>query len=148
MITIEPVSFEDKNTVIDLLKNAALPTQNLPEGLPDFVIAKEGENATGIAGLESFGLSGLLRSVAVDPAYQGKGGAAKLVQTLLAQANSKRLEEIYLITTTADHYFDRFDFKAVDRDLVPGEIQKTQQFSGLCPSSAVVMKHVLKRIDQ
>jgi amino-acid N-acetyltransferase len=67
-----------------------------------------------------------------------------LVGQLLAGADKQELQEVYLITTTADHYFDRYGFAPVNREHVPEAIQQTRQFSGLCPSSAVVMKRNLK----
>lgn len=97
----------------------------------------------GVAGLESFGSVGLLRSVAVDPAHQGKGIAAQLIDRLAVTAEAMQLKEIYLITTTAEGYFTRCGFAFVSRDTVPEVIQQTRQFSGLCPSSAIVMKRTL-----
>ena len=142
---IENVRPDDEKTVIALLEQGKLPTDDLPLGLPNFVIAKEDETAVGVAGLENFGSVGLLRSVAVNPAYQGKGIAARLFSQLLATAQAAQLKEIYLITTSADDYFTRHGFASVDRVLVPLEIQQTQQFSGLCPSTAIVMKCEVKQ---
>jgi amino-acid N-acetyltransferase len=91
-----------------------------------------------------FGPIGLLRSVVVKTVHQGKGIAGQMVERLLADADKQGLQEVYLITTTADHYFDRYGFAPVNREQVPRAIQRTRQFSGLCPSSAVVMKRNLK----
>ena len=134
----------DKELVISLLKDAGLLTEDLPAGLPDFLLARQEGALVGVAGIELYREVGLLRSVAVRPDHQGKGIARKLVEQLLANADTKELEAIYLITTTADHYFDRYGFAVVNREQVPEAIQQTKQFSGLCPTSAVVMKRDLK----
>ncbi|MCF0060447.1 arsenic resistance N-acetyltransferase ArsN2 [Dyadobacter chenwenxiniae] len=143
-LQIDDARPEEKELVIRLLKEADLLTEDLPDSLPNFLLAKEGEVLVGVAGLERFGSVGLLRSVAVSPAHQGQGIAGHMVERLLNNADKQKLEAVYLITTTADHYFDRYGFIAVDRQQVPEAIQQTRQFSGLCPSSAVVMKRNIK----
>ncbi|AKD53863.1 arsenic resistance N-acetyltransferase ArsN2 [Spirosoma radiotolerans] len=142
-IHIETAKPDEKETIVALLEQGDLLTEDLPAGLPHFVIAKYEETPVGVAGLESFGSVGLLRSVAVDPAHQGKGIAAQLIDRLLATADASHLAELYLITNTADGYFTRYGFAPVSREAVPQAIQQTQQFSGLCPSSAIVMKRTL-----
>ena len=143
-LQIDKAGPADKELVISLLKDAGLLTEDLPAGLPDFLLARQEGALVGVAGIELYREVGLLRSVAVRPDHQGKGVARKLVEQLLANADTKELEAIYLITTTADHYFDRYGFAVVNREQVPEAIQQTKQFSGLCPTSAVVMKRDLK----
>ena len=142
-IHIESAQPADKEAVIALLEQGHLLTEDLLTGLPDFVIAKHGETPVGVAGLERFGPVGLLRSVAVDPAHQGMQIAAQLVCRLLETAQASRLQDVYLITNTADRYFERQGFQSVNRQEVPAAIQQTPQFSELCPSSAIVMKRAL-----
>ena len=142
-IQIDNARPEEKELVVSLLKEAGLLTEDLPDGLRNFLLAKQDGVLVGVAGLEQFGSVGLLRSVAVYPTHQGKGIAGQMVEQLLAGADERGLREVYLITTTADRYFDRYGFAAVNREQVPEAIQQTRQFSGLCPSSAVVMKRNL-----
>lgn len=143
-LQIDNARQDEKELMVSLLKEADLLTEDLPEGLPNFLLAKEDQNLIGVAGLQQLGQVGLLRSVAVSPAYQGKGIASRMVEQLLTGADNQGLQAVYLITTTADHYFDRYGFVVVNREQVPEAIQQTRQFSGLCPSSAVVMKRDLK----
>lgn len=140
---IEPAQPTDQAAIVALLEQGHLLTEDLPIGLPDFVIAKEEGQPIGVAGLQRFGSVGLLRSIAVDPRYQGKQIAAQLVTRLLETAQRSSLQEVYLITNTADRYFERYGFQPINRQEVPAAIQQTQQFSDLCPSSAIVMKHAL-----
>lgn len=144
-IQIDNARPEDKEPVISLLKAAGLLTQDLPDSLPNFLLAEQDGVLVGVAGLELFGPVGLLRSVAVNPTHQGKGIAGQMVELLLASADKQGVREVYLITTTADHYFDRYGFMAVNREQVPEAIQQTRQFNGLCPSSAVVMRRNLNQ---
>jgi amino-acid N-acetyltransferase len=46
---------------------------------------------------------------------------------------------MYLITHTAKDFFDRQGYCSIDRTTAPDAIKQTDQFSGLCPTSAVVM---------
>ena len=142
-IHIESAQPTDREAIISLLEQAHLLTGDLPVGLPDFVITKEAGRLVGVAGLECFGPVGLLRSVAVEPQHQGQQIASQLIGRLLQTAQASNLEAVYLITTTADRYFERYGFQPVNRQEVPVAIQQTQQFSDLCPSSAIVMKRTL-----
>ncbi|TLV04003.1 GNAT family N-acetyltransferase [Dyadobacter luticola] len=126
-----------------MLKNASLPISDLPESLSNFFVANFESQIVGIAGLEMFGKIGLLRSVAVDPAFQKKGIAEKLLQKIKRHAEESGIEDIYLITNTADQYFLRQGFHPITRAQAPEAIQQTAQFSGLCPASSFVMKHAL-----
>jgi len=144
-IQIENARPEDKKVIMKLLQQGDLPTDDLPLNLPDFLIAKEHDTYVGVAGLERFGSVALLRSVAVDSQHQGRQIAANLVEQLLEKAKSAKMHELYLITTTADRYFERYGFKPVDRQQVPTAIQQTQQFTELCPASAIVMKRVVNQ---
>ncbi len=140
---IEPAQPADKEAVIELLQQGQLLSDDLPADLSDFVIAKDQTTLIGVAGLERFRVVGLLRSVAVDPHYQGKQIAAQLVDRVMETAKAASLEEVYLITNSADRYFERYGFQIVSRQEVPTAIQQTQQFSELCPSTAIVMKRAL-----
>lgn len=133
----------DKAAIISLLQQGQLLTNDLPVDLSDFIIAKEQTTLIGVAGLERVGRVGLLRSVAIDQHYQGKQIGAQLVGRMLEIARAADLEEVYLITTSADRYFERQGFQPVNRQEVPAAIQQTQQFSELCPSTAIVMKRAL-----
>lgn len=142
-LQIDKAGPADKEVVTSLLKEADLLTDDLPTGLEHFILARNEGALVGVAGMELFEQVGLLRSIAVSPDHQGKGIARKLVEQLLANADKQEIEAVYLITTTADHYFDRYGFVVVNREQVPEAIQQTRQFSGLCPTSAVVMKRDL-----
>lgn len=142
-LQIEHAQPEDRQAVIGLLQRADLLTDDLPAELTGFLVAREQGTLSGVAGLERFGSVALLRSVAVDPQFQRKQIGAQLVSRLVEDAKTGGLEEIYLITTTAERYFERHGFRPVLRPDVPTKIQQTQQFSELCPSSAIVMKRTL-----
>jgi amino-acid N-acetyltransferase len=49
------------------------------------------------------------------------------------------IEELYLLTTTADQYFPRFGFTRTTRSAVPDAVKASAEFQGACPDTAVVM---------
>jgi len=58
-------------------------------------------------------------------------------------AQSQGAEEIYLLTSTAERFFERLGYARVLREAAPVAIQQTQEFSALCPSNSAFM---LKRL--
>lgn len=130
----------DRPALIDLLTEVDLLTDDLPDELGTFTLAFVADSLAGAAGVEAFGATGLLRSVAVSPAYRDRKIGRQLIDAAVEQAANRGVETLYLITTTADGYFDRLGYRRVDRTNVPEAIAKTRQFSDLCPASSVVMK--------
>jgi amino-acid N-acetyltransferase len=69
--------------------------------------------------------------------------ARQLVEQIIARAESRGTNALYLLTTTAERYFPSFGFEKTTRDAVPPEIQATDEFRGACPASATVMSRQL-----
>ncbi|MFN8356868.1 MAG: arsenic resistance N-acetyltransferase ArsN2 [Spirosomataceae bacterium] len=133
----------DQDAITQVLTKAQLPTQDLPKGTPHFLVAKDKDTVVGTAGVEIHGFYALLRSVAVEEAFQNQGIAKQLTKAAIKEAIKQDVCEIYLITTSAEQYFKKQGFEQVERSDVPPEIAQTSQFSDVCPSSAVVMRKLL-----
>jgi amino-acid N-acetyltransferase len=58
---------------------------------------------------------------------------------VIAAAEARGLHALYLLTTTAEHYFPSFGFKKVAREEVPEAVRATDEFTRACPASAVAM---------
>ena len=86
--------------------------------------------------MECYGDSGLLRSVAVAPGWRGSGIGRALVDRVLEDGRAAGVQDVYLLTTTAEHYFPRFGFACVDRESVPAAVRASAEFTGACPASA------------
>ncbi len=138
-VTLRAACPEDLPRILQLLTDASLPLEGVPDAVARVVVAEvEGELA-GVAGLETYGTSALLRSVVVSSQHQGKGIAAALVERLLQEARTDAIHDVYLRTTTAEGYFPRFGFSPVEVSNVPLQVQDSVEFQGACPSSAVTM---------
>lgn len=135
-------AYPDQLTALaQLLTQNHLSADDLPDGLPNFWLALDGDRLIGSVGIEAYGYLGLLRSVCVDDNYRHQGIAQLLCDLSFQEAHRQGIQDLYLLTTTADQYFNRLGFARVERTSIPDIIQKTRQFSDLCPSSAIVMKH-------
>ena len=88
------------------------------------------------AGLETYGPSGLLRSVAVASTHRNLGLGRRLVDDRVDFARKKHLDAVYLLTTTAAPFFRELGFEDVDRSKVPAELQASSEFSSVCPTTA------------
>lgn len=131
----------DLAAVEALLKENKLPLDGVAQALDCFVVAEQGGALVGVAGIEHCGAGehALLRSVAVAEAWKGKGLGRALVTRVIRDAESRGAHALYLLTTTAEHYFPSFGFKPITRDAVPAEIKANVEFTSACPASAVVM---------
>ena len=56
------------------------------------------------------------------------GSAERLVERIIAEAESKGIRALYLLTTTAERYFPSFGFAKTTRDAVPAPVQQTAEF--------------------
>lgn len=124
-----------------------LVSQNLPEADIGPHISlytwTHDDEIIGLGGWEQYGKIGLLRSVVISEAHQGKGYGKKWAHELLRIAIRRGIEDAYLLTTTAAPFFERQGFNAVGRSSVPEEIKQTKEFSFLCPDSATIMHRKL-----
>lgn len=140
--TIRRATAADAAAVEALLTASHLPLDGVREALGCFVVAHDEQRLVGVAGIEECGIRGehaLLRSVAVDPAWRGRGLGRTLVSRAIALAESRGARALYLLTTTAEHYFPSFGFTTTSRDAVPDDVRATAEFQGACPASATVM---------
>ena len=130
----------DLEEIKNLLLEAELPVDDLSAGKITFVLAlNESGNPIGCIGLEQYETDGLLRSLAVDSAYRGKGIGHQLLSRLLSLSGQSGVSNLHLLTTTAEKFFARAGFLNVIRDDAPASIKETVEFSSLCPASSTYM---------
>ncbi len=130
----------DVPEIRDLLRRADLPYEDFEAHLTHFLTARRGNLLLGVVGLERAGAYALLRSLAVADAFGGRGLGRRLCHRILEYGRSLGLSDIYLLTTTAADFFKKLGFEAVDRARAPAEIRATQEFSSLCPATAICMR--------
>ena len=138
-LAIRPATDADILQIRRLLKCSALPTSDLADARPEFVVAPEGTTLIGVAGIERHAGTGLLRSIAVCEAARGSGLGRSLVEAAEAAARAHGLRELVLLTETAHDFFARLGYADVPRERAPEDVKSTAQFRSLCPQSAQCM---------
>jgi amino-acid N-acetyltransferase len=139
MMQIRNARNGDLAAVEDLLSASDLPLDGVRENFSNFIVAEDDGEIAGAIGLEEFGSFALLRSAVVSPGHRGSGVGRQLVEQLLENAEETGIEEVYLLTTTAEQYFPRFGFTRTTRSAVPNSVKASVEFQGACPDTAVVM---------
>jgi amino-acid N-acetyltransferase len=135
----------DVSAIRALLKAASLPTADLSvQTAPQFLLAVEGDVVVGTGAVEPCGGFGLLRSLAVQPAQRGKGIGRRLVAECEARATQARLRGLYLLTTTARHFFSALGYDELEHWELPEAIRGTEEYRTLCPKTAVAMMKRLR----
>ena len=123
---------------VDLLVECKLPYSDLTESSFEYFLGCGDEaNPKGIIGLELHGEDALLRSLAISADVRGKGCGKELVTELEDLARSKRGRNLYLLTDSAEKYFEQLGFVKIERHLVSNAIKATEEFSRLCSEDAV-----------
>jgi amino-acid N-acetyltransferase len=144
-VTLRSAHAADLGDVLALLRRANLPTEGVDaNALRNFVIAESEGTPVGVVGLELYRGSALLRSAAVEESWRGSGVGKALVERALEITQMRGIHDVFLLTTTAEDYFPRFGFACCGREAVPAAVQKSVEFQGACPETAVVMR---KRLE-
>jgi amino-acid N-acetyltransferase len=143
-VDLRTAEAEDLPVVLSLLGRADLPTAGVADALSHFIVAESEGRLVGVVGLELYGGSALLRSAAVEESWRGSGVGRALVDRALDLARQHRIADVYLLTTTAEHYFPRFGFACVSRDAGAEGVHTSIEFQTACPASAVVMRKTLR----
>ena len=141
--SIRAATSDDLFAVEQLLEASDLPLDGVREALDTFVVAESDGDLVGVAGLEICCDDALLRSVAVAPEWRSRGVGRALVNRAIANAELQGIRALYLLTTSAEHYFPSFGFKKIERSDVPEAVRATREFSVACPASAAVMTRSL-----
>lgn len=130
--------------VKELLNSARLPTTDITtEHMEHFLGAWCDSTLEGAVGLELYGSVALLRSLVVAASKQGSGLGSRLLSRVEQYAIERGVRSLFLLTTTAEHYFDKHGYTCISRTAVPEAIRNTAEFTSLCPASSVLMvKHM------
>jgi amino-acid N-acetyltransferase len=141
----EPIRVRPGRTsVVALLEAASLPASDLTdEHMEHFFAAGPASSLLGVAGLEFCGRDALLRSLAVAAGQRSSGLGSALVDRAETHARAHGVRSIYLLTTTAEGFFERRGYRSVPRASAPPEIRETREFADMCPASSAFMVKVL-----
>ena len=137
-LAIRPATAADLADSITLLEEAGLPVADLTADKLAFV-AEKYQVFLGVICLESFGDIAFLRSLVVSAKARGTGIGPALVTALEVACLADGVEEMWLLTIDADGFFSKLAYELRERTVAPDAIRSTEEFSGLCPSDAILM---------
>jgi amino-acid N-acetyltransferase len=139
---IEPVSSIEEVTA--LLAENALPTADISVSSSlQFFGIRDGGALVAVVGLELYPPVGLLRSLAVRSTFRKRGLAHELVSFAESWSAAHGVESLFLLTTTADHFFLGLGYAVASREQAPSSIRATSQFSSLCPASSAFLSKLV-----
>ncbi|HET9221071.1 MAG TPA: arsenic resistance N-acetyltransferase ArsN2 [Roseiflexaceae bacterium] len=138
-LIIDSACVSDLPAVLALLEQAGLPPDGLRDHVPTTLVAREANSILGSAALELYGNAALLRSVAVDETWRGRGLGHQLTRAALDLARQHGIDTVYLLTETATDFFPRFGFRRIARADVAPAVQQSVEFTSACPASAAVL---------
>ncbi len=129
-----------------LLAESGLPTADITaQHLHHFFGCGHKGKLKGVVGLELYAEVALLRSLAVAIERRGAGTGSKLVEHAEGYARNQGVKSLYLLTATAEAFFQHRGYTRIPREDAPAAIAGTREFSGICPvSSAFMTKHWIK----
>jgi amino-acid N-acetyltransferase len=126
-------------TVRALLSANGLPDADIDRHIEHFLLAWDDQRLIATVGVELLGSLGLLRSLCVASDWRRRGLATTMCERVQAYARHARVDRLYLLTTTAQVFFERNGFSVCPRESVPPQVRRTAEFRSLCPASAVCM---------
>src|SRR5271154_4657612 len=97
-----------RSTAVALLQAQGLPVSDITdEHLEHFFFIGSNGSPTGLVGIEIYGADALLRSLVVAGTARTQGLGAALVQHAEEYAASHNVAAMYLLTNTAESFFER-----------------------------------------
>ena len=139
--TVCPVASDDREwgQFSAALKVAGLPADDLLTEGQSFYQMSDVDGPIAFGGFYIAGAEGLLRSIVVLPSRRRMGIGRRFVEFLLDRMKGSGVEQAWLLTTTAEPFFDKLQFRVRPRHEAPATIAETREFAQLCPASAVLM---------
>jgi N-acetylglutamate synthase-like GNAT family acetyltransferase len=130
---------DDLPAIRSLLESSGLPTSDLESAQPRFAVVRDGKTVIAAGALQAFGAAALLRSVVVASDRRGGGFGRRIVRELENLARAAQIAQLILLTETARDFFVRQGYRSIERSAVPPDIQMSEEFRALCPSTAICM---------
>ncbi len=148
-VKIEIATPSQLPAILSLIKESGLPTSGLGEHLSTMLLAAyDDRRVVACAALEVYGEHALLRSVAVTADSRGRGLGDRITRAALELACRLRVNEVYLLTETAQGFFARHGFVLTERRQVPTAVAQSTEFTGVRCASAVAMVKHLRRLEE
>lgn len=136
--------------VSEILRQCDLPCSDLAEKHMDhFILAFQGADLVGVAGIERAGDYGLLRSVAVLPSWRQSGVARQLIKACEQRAAKAGLHKLVLIAANenAARLFTHLSYAISMRSELPAALLELPEFSHLCPKTKPCLSKLMNTVN-
>lgn len=134
----------DLPRIRSLLHRCDLPVPDLPAVDKSFIVCLSEESVIGCIGLECHGSHGLIRSFAVEESFRSRHIGSTLLSLMHQLCLEQHIIDVHLLTTTVPAFFKSRGYSEAPRDLAPTEIQRSEEFSRICPSSSIYLTRNLQ----
>jgi len=121
-LTIRTATENEYRAIIHLLASNHLPTADIYEKNITLFIGLIENEIVATIGIETYGNEALLRSLCVKEGFKNQKLGEQMLSYLLSFCKTKNIKTLYLLTTTAEHYFVRYGFEKITRDETPETI--------------------------
>jgi N-acetylglutamate synthase-like GNAT family acetyltransferase len=139
LLTMRPIA-GDAPEMREALAAEGLALDDLAEpGRVFFRFEDASGQVVGYGGYEPHGDSALVRSIVVAAAVRDQGFGKQILTRLLERAKSNGARRAYLITESAQEFFEGAGFAVIDRASAPKAILATKQATLLCSETAPLM---------
>jgi len=140
MLEVNNLNEEEREGLKHLLRSDQLCFNDVNEqGVHLFGVRLKNE-LIGYFGYEIFANLALFRSMVVVPDGRNKGYGALIWSQAKEKLQDKGVNEVYLLTNTAAHFFSKQGFTEIARTSAPELILATTEFKEFCPADSVCMK--------
>ena len=137
-VVIERAQESDLPDIQALMISENLPTDVEPH-LKNFVVARHLGRVIGCSGMECLGTYGVLRSLAVTPAYRRCNLMPRLIKARNEIAIERGVTRAYNLTTTIASILEKRGYRRIDRSQVPPDILESSEFQqGKCAAATVM----------
>ncbi|MCI0632154.1 MAG: argininosuccinate lyase [Phycisphaerales bacterium] len=130
-VTVRQARIDDFEPICELVEYWARQGENLPrnreailEAIADFGVAVVNERVIGCGSLTIYTPQlAEIRSLGVNPEFQGGGAGGKMVRHFVHQAGLLHIPRVFVLTR-APKFFEKLGFKTVDIATLPEKIRK------------------------
>jgi amino-acid N-acetyltransferase len=138
-IRVRQLSSAEIPELSQFLSEARLPIEDLT--FPDrmFFRFDRAAELLGFGGIEGNGPDRLLRSLILVESRRGRGDGRRVLAMLEHVALTDGVQRLHLLTDTASIFFSANGYRTVPRSEAPETISSSDEFTSLCPASAVYM---------
>ncbi|GIZ51885.1 GNAT family N-acetyltransferase [Noviherbaspirillum aridicola] len=129
-----------------MLASCNMPSSDVTsKNFKDFLVARKGSDGKTMlacVGMERYGDSALVKTLAVEPSVRGQGWAKQMLGLVEERARREGIRAAYVVTNEAIDFFTARGYERIVPTDVPEELRNTRVFA-VIPPMAVCLKKTI-----